>query len=54
MPRARDMALIRPAVRPFEDGLFLQLSLAPAQAAALRRLPLLRALLPAARFVGEE
>ena len=48
---ARDMALIRPAVHPYADGLFLQLCLAPAAADALRHMPLLQALLPRAQFV---
>ncbi|PRW20453.1 concanavalin A-like lectin glucanase [Chlorella sorokiniana] len=52
MPRARDMALIRPAVQHYSSGLFMQLCVSPEQAAELRRSPLLRALLPLASWVG--
>ena len=52
MPRARDMALIRPAVQPYEAGLFMQLCVSPEQAEQLCRSPLLRALLPLACWVG--
>ncbi len=51
-PRARDMALIRPAVQPYSAGLFMQLCVSPEQAAELRRSPLLPALLPLACWVG--
>lgn len=51
-PRARNMALIRPAVQPYSAGLFMQLCVFPEQAAELRRSPLVRALLPLASWVG--
>jgi hypothetical protein len=55
MPRARDMAVIRPACHPHApDGLFAQFCLPAAEAARLRALPLLAQLLPQARFVGGE
>ena len=51
-PRSPGMAIIRPAVPPYSPGLFAQLCLPRPQAAALRRAPLLAALLPEARLVG--
>ncbi|KAL4857541.1 hypothetical protein ACK3TF_002400 [Chlorella vulgaris] len=52
MPRAKDMAVIRPACHPYSPGLFAQLCLQPHQAARLRCLPLLAQLLPQATWVG--
>ena len=52
-PLASDMAVIRPAQPPYGEGLFLQLSLAQAEARRLRAHPLLHQLVPGAVFLGE-
>ena len=51
-PRSPGMAIIRPAAPPYSDGLFVSMCLPRKAAAALRRHPLLPALLPEARWVG--
>ena len=51
-PLARSMAVVRPAMAPYGEGLFLAVSMTPAQAKRLRAHPLLPALVPDAVFLG--
>lgn len=51
-PVAPGMATIRPAQPPYPPGLFFHLCLTERQAAALRGLPLVQAMLPGACWVG--
>jgi len=53
-PLARGMAVIRPSMPPYEEGLFLSLSLTAQQLAALKAHPLLPALVPEATFLGKK
>ncbi len=52
-PLARGMAVIRPSMPPYEEGVFLSLSLTAPQLAALKAHPLFPALVPDAAFLGE-
>jgi hypothetical protein len=52
-PLARGMAVIRPSMPPYEEGVFLSLSLTAPQLAALKAHPLLPALVPDASFLGK-
>lgn len=52
-PLARGMAVIRPSMPPYEEGLFLSLSLTAPQLTALKAHPLLPALVPEATFLGK-
>jgi hypothetical protein len=54
LPLARSMAVIRPSMPPYGEGLFLQLALTPAQAKSLRRHPVLASLVPNATFLGDK
>jgi hypothetical protein len=47
------MAVIRPSMPPYEEGVFLSLSLTAPQLAALKAHPLFPALVPDAAFLGE-
>lgn len=51
-PLAASMAVVRPAMAPYGEGLFIQMTFTVAQAKQLRQHPLLRALAPDASFVG--
>lgn len=51
-PLARSMAVIRPSMRPYGDGLFFQLSVTQLQARRLKGTPLLNSLAPDAVFLG--
>ena len=51
-PVAGKMAVIRPVVPPYSNGLFVQLCLTPKQAMRLEGSGLLAQLLPEASFVG--
>ena len=53
-PLARGMAVIRPSMPPYEEGVFLSLSLTASQLAALKAHPLLPALVPDATFLGKQ
>lgn len=53
-PLARSMAVVRPSMPPYGDGLFLSLNLTPSQAKRLLNHPLLPALVPDAVYLGEE
>lgn len=46
------MGNIRPSQPPYPPGLFFQLCVSQQQAALLRGLPLVQAMLPGARWVG--
>ena len=52
-PLARGMAVIRPSMVPYGEGLFLSLSLTAAQVKALKEHSLLKTLVPDAQFLGE-
>lgn len=54
LPLARSMAVIRPALLPYEEGLFMQLSVTPKQAKALKSHPALAKLVPNAVFLGHQ
>jgi hypothetical protein len=51
-PLARGMAVIRPSMPPYDEGLFLALNLTAGQLAALKAHRLLPALVPEATFLG--
>lgn len=50
-PLARGMAVIRPSMEPYNEGLFLSLSLTSAQFQTLKAHPLLQTLAPDAQFL---
>ncbi|GAB4813746.1 hypothetical protein N2152v2_000792 [Parachlorella kessleri] len=53
-PFGSDMAVIRPAMPPFSEGLFCHIPLSAHKARRLQRHPLLQALAPDARFLGSQ
>lgn len=52
-PLARGMGVIRPAMAPYGDGLFVAVSVTDAQLRRLRRHVLLPTLVPEGKFLGE-
>lgn len=53
LPLARSMTVVRPALPPYSDGLFMQFAVTPQQAKSLRRHPALHKLIPDASFLGK-